>query len=142
MRSAAVAAQPVAWAVHVAAPLTMSCRDRYWPSAHDLHGVPNLPAGHGSVQSETDVAPGAEARPGRHLVARHATELPTEYWPAAHISHEPLPASGWYRPAAQPVQAGEPGGAAVPLGQVVQAVEPGSGLNMPAAQATHAGEPG
>ena len=51
MRSAAVAAQPVAWAVHVTAPLTMSCRDRYWPSGQDLHGVPNLPVGHGLVQS-------------------------------------------------------------------------------------------
>jgi hypothetical protein len=65
---------------------------------------------------------------------------PPAYFPAGQAAHVPFACStcGTKRPAAQPTQAGEPGGVAVPAGQVVhvaEAVEPWLGLDVPALHA-------
>ena len=63
---------------HVGALPTLSWRARYWPPGQPAQGVPNLPAGHACAQSETDVAPGAEVRPGGHEVGVQEPALPVE----------------------------------------------------------------
>jgi hypothetical protein len=59
------------------------------------------------------------------------------------MRHDPAgwPAVRWKRPAAQPTQAGEPGGVAVPGPHCLQVPETSTGLYLPLGQSVHLVEP-